>query len=142
MENQVKTYVEPTEVNVAEAFKVITEFANKNGYQIKGQLKMPTNMLGLTKPLEFQSLSQKKVLRNYLTRLNRQTSLRNSNRFLHFLFKKIYKLDEAPRIELSEKELKIQAAKKAWKEVAKKAEELRLAYVTEKGDFYKKKAIQ
>jgi hypothetical protein len=140
MENKVKTYVEPTEANVAEAISAIAEFAKQNEYQIKGELKMPTNMFGMTKSLEFESLSKKKVLRDYLTRLNRKMSLRNANRFLHFLFKKIYKLDEAPKVDLSEKEVKIQAAKKVWKETAKAAELLRLAYVTEKGDYYKKRA--
>lgn len=138
--NKVKTHVEPTEANVAETLNAIAEFAKQNEYQIKGELKMPKNMLGMTKSLEFESLSKKKVLRNYLTRLNRKVTLRLSNELLHFLFKKIYKLDEAPKIELSEKELKIQAAKKVWKETAKAAEALRLAYVTEKGDYYKKRA--
>ena len=141
MEKQVKVYVEPTEANVESAIKAISEFAIKNNYQVKGNLKLPTNMVGITKSLKFDSTSIKKVLRDYLTRLDRKMSLRNANRFLHFLFKKIYKLDEAPKIELPEKELKIQAAKKVWKEAAKKAEELRLVYKTEKGDYYKKKAI-
>ena len=140
MENKITTYVEPTEANVVETISAIAEFAKQNEYQIKGELKMPTNMFGMTKSLEFESLSKKKVLRDYLTRLNRKMSLRNANRFLHFLFKKIYKLDEAPKVDLSEKEVKIQAAKKVWKETAKAAELLRLAYVTEKGDYYKKRA--
>lgn len=139
MGNQTTTYVEANEANVEKTIKSINEFAIAKGYQIKGELKVPTNMIGIQKTLSFESTSKKKVLRNYLTRWDRKPSLSMANRLLHFLFKKVYKLEEAPRLELSEKELKIQAAKKVWKETAKAAEALRLAYVTEKGDYYKKR---
>lgn len=61
----------------------------------------------------------------------------NANRFLHFLYKKLYKLDKAPYVEYSERELKIKEAKKAWKKVKLEAEKLQKEYKDTKGDFYK-----
>lgn len=62
-----------------------------------------------------------------------------ANQFLHFLYKKVYKMTEVPRVEYSEKELKIKAAQKAWKQSVKVMKDLREAYKLEKGTFYKQK---
>lgn len=130
METKVTIYVDATAENVKTAITNIVEFVNKNNFQLKGAMQEGK--------LDFPSTSKKKVLRNYLTRLSRRMSIKHANQFLHFLYKKIYKLDTALYVDLSEKELKIQAAKKAWKEVQKKADEAHTAYKAEKGDFYKK----
>lgn len=117
--------------------KKIQQYAESKGYRITGELKMPTNLIGINKSLHFDSGRQKKVLRNYINRLDKNVNLPTANKFLHFLFKKIYKLDTAPSIDLSEREVKIQAARKAWKKAFAESEKLRLAYRKEKGDFYK-----
>lgn len=120
------------------AFKKIEEFAKAKGFEIEGDLKLPTNMIGITKKPDYKSKAQMKVVRTYINRLDKKTSMSQSNRFLHFLFKKVYDLDKAPRVEYSKKEQKIQELKKAWKKLQLDAETARLQYMVEKGDFYKK----
>ena len=124
--------------NIEKTFAKIQEFSNLKGYRIIGDLKLPTNLLGLKKSPSFDSKRQMKVVRNYINRLDRKVSHRLANLFLHFLFKRVYKLDTAPSVELSEKEIKIQSLRKSWKKAFAESEKLRLEYKAEKGDFYKK----
>lgn len=131
--------LEANKENIEATFNKIKEFADAKGYRIINALKVPTNLIGMNKSLHFDSGKQKKVLRNYINRLDKKVNLQSANKFLHFLFKKIYKLETSPRIELSEKEIKIQNARKAWKKAQSEAEKLRLVYKKEKGDFYKQK---
>jgi hypothetical protein len=93
----------------------------------------------MKKSPHFDSKKQMKVVRNYINRLDKNVTMRVANTFLHFLFKRVYKSNTAPYVELSEKEIKIQSLRKEWKKASAEAEKLRVAYKTEKGDFYKKK---
>ena len=132
--------VEPTKDNIAATFKQIEEWAAVNGYQIHGELKLPSNILGLTKNVIFESRSIQKVVRTYLTRLNKRVTMGQANRFLHMFFRKVLKSDQpVPRVDYSEKELEIKAARKEWRIAMRKAEELCAKYKEVKGDFYKKK---
>lgn len=131
--------LEANTTNIESTFKKIQDYADAKGYRIKGNLKQSTNMLGITKSLSFDSNRQKKILRNYINRLDKRMSMAHINIFLNFLFKKIYKADSAPSIELSEREVKIQTARKAWKKAFAESEKLRMEYRKEKGDFYKNK---
>ena len=137
--NKHRELLEANSQNVEATFNKIREYANSKGYRILNNLKVPTNLIGLNKSLRFDSQKKKKVLRNYINRLDKHVSLRNANKFLHFLFKTIYKIESAPSIEISEKEVLIQSARKAWKKAQAEAEKLRLVYRKEKGDFYKQK---
>lgn len=139
MENQkYASLLEANTANIESTFKKIQEYSDAKGYRIKGNLKQPTNLIGMSK-LSFDSNKKKKVLRNYINRLDKKMNLSTINRFLHFLFKKIYKMDAAPSVELSEKEIKIQSLRKAWKKAFDESEKLRIEYRKEKGDFYKNK---
>lgn len=131
--------LEANSANVEMIFNKIRDYSNEKGYRIMNALKVPTNLIGLNKSLHFDSKKKKKVLRNYINRLNKHMSHSGANCFLHFLFKKIYDLDFSPSVELSKKEIKIQQARKAWVRARNEAEKLRVAYRVEKGDFYKKK---
>lgn len=94
----------------------------------------------MTKSPDFDSNNIKKKVSRYLTGLDRTVSMQRCNRFLHLLFKHIYKIDTpAPKVDYSEKECEIKAARKAY--VKSDIETLRLlkAYKEIKGDFYKKK---
>jgi ribosomal protein S10 len=125
--------------NIENTFAKIREFSDKNEYRIMGEMKLPTNLLGMKKSPHFDSKKQMKVVRNYINRLDKNVTMRVANTFLHFLFKRVYKSNTAPYVELSEKEIKIQSLRKEWKKASAEAEKLRVAYKTEKGDFYKKK---
>lgn len=129
--------VEANTQNIEKTFALISQYADAKGYRIIGDMKLPTNLLGLNKSLAFESNRQKKLLRSLMTRLDKKVTMRLANLFLHFLFRKVYKLDKAPYVELSEKELKIQSLRKSWKKAFAESEKLRLEYRKEKGDFYK-----
>lgn len=133
--------LEVNQANIESTFAKITEYAESKGYRIMNKLKSPTTLLGTAKSMHFDSKRQKKALRNYINRIHKQANLRTINVFLHFLYKKIYGLDIAPSVELSEKEIKIQIARKAWKKVQMESDKLRLVYKQEKGDFYKQKSV-
>lgn len=133
------TKLEANKANIDAAITSIINYANSKGYQIVGDFKKEGFLSNLFSGLKFDSKSQEKVLRNYLTRLDKKVGMALANRFLHFLYKKVYKMTEAPRVEYSEKELKIKAAQKAWKQSLETMKKLHEAYKLEKGDFYKKK---
>lgn len=135
----VNKHIELIDVNhdtIQSSFTKIKEYAAIKGYVIKGDVKLPTNLIGMNKALSFDSGRQKKTVRNYINRLHKQVNMPTANKFLHFLFKKIYKLDSVPSVEYSEKELKIQSARKLWKKAFVESEKLRIEYKKEKGDFY------
>lgn len=128
---ETKTQIQSTNENVDITMNSILNFVKDNNYQIKGDIKTMT--------LVFDSKKKKKVLSKYLTSLSTKVTLKQSNRFLHFLFKKIYKLSESPKIILSEKELNIQVARLAWKKSQLETDILLKKYKEEKGDYYKTK---
>ena len=132
-------FIEATPENIDKAINSIVEFARQKGYQIKGDLNRGTfrSILDSLMGIEFSSKGQEKTVRHYLTRLNKKITLRQSNRFLNLLYKGVYEADKAPHVDLSEKELKIKAARKLWKETQQKADEFLKQYKEEKGNFYK-----
>lgn len=130
-QTQHKQLTQPTVENIHAAFEKIKEYAKAHDYVISPYLApLPT--------VEFDSKRQMKIVRNYINRFEKHITMSQANKFLHFLFKRVYKLDKAPRIEYGAKERKIQEAKKAWKAAQAEANKLLLAYKQEKGDFYKK----
>lgn len=131
------TLLEVSLVNIENTFSKIKEYADQKGYRIIGDLKTPTTILGFKKSPSFDSKNQMKVVRYYINRLDKKVGMRMANQFLHFLFKKIYKLDCTPSVDLSEKEVKIQSARKKWKQLQADCEKARIEYRSEKGDFYK-----
>lgn len=130
--------IEPTRENIEKVFSLIREFAVSKGYEIKGELKLPTNMLGITKSILFESKSIQKVVRTYLTRLCTKVTMGQANRFLHMFFKKVLKSDDqAPRVEYCEKERQIRDARKLYRTSMRTTEKLQKEYKEIKGDFYK-----
>lgn len=131
--------VEATKANIEKAVEKIKYFANDKGYQLIGEFKKDGFFTSLFSgsSIKFDSKSQEKECKRYLWRIDSKLGMSNANRFLHFLYKKLYKLDKAPYVEYSERELKIKEAKKAWKKVKLEAEKLQKEYKDTKGDFYK-----
>jgi hypothetical protein len=136
--------VEANTTNIQKTFKNIKQYAFDKGYQLKGNLTEESflekikNFLG-TNYLQFESKTQAKTCRKYLTKLENKLSIREINRFLNFLYKKVYKIEtDIPYLTYSETELKIKESKKLWKQHSLETEKLRLEYKKLKGDFYKK----
>ena len=134
METTFKTPIEPTVQNLEMIFSKIAQYADAKGYQMKDKA-----LLLDPKTPNFKSNNQRKLVRNHCTRLNDKITMSHANRFLHLIFKNIYGVEKAPRVEYSEKELKIKANKKAWKKLQAEADVALKAYKDEKGDFYKQK---
>lgn len=139
METMNTIKIEATSQNVQTSITAIKKYAEEKGYQIIGEFKKEGLISGLLgSKLTFESKSQEKVLRNYLTKFDKKPGMATANRLLHFLYKKVYKLDKAPYVEYSEKELKIKSARKAWRKSLAETEALMKVYKEEKKDFYKK----
>lgn len=134
------TLIDPNVDNIEAIFEKIKGYASEKGYRVIGDLSIPKNMLGIKKAPKFESKSQLKKVRNYLTKLDKGISLERCNRFMHMLFKHIYQLDKpAPRVDYSEKECEIKAACKAYRKADAEALKLLKAYKEVKGNFYKTK---
>lgn len=121
--------VEATKENVEVVFNKIKLYADEKGYTFNETTKRGE--------LKFDSGKQKKVCNNYLTRIERKIGMGVANQFLHFLYKKIYKLETVPYVQYSEKELKIRETRKAWKKSLVETEKLLATYKETKGDFFK-----
>jgi hypothetical protein len=140
METMKTVKPEATKENIDKAINDIKQYAADKGYQFLGELKKDGILSGLfggNKP-KFESKKQEKVCRNYLERIERKMGMATANKFLHFLYKKIYKMDECPRVEYSEQELKIKAARKAWRTSMAETAKLQAIYKESKKGFYKK----
>ncbi len=140
MKTTFKKTIDATKENIAVAITTIEKFATDNGYQIIGEFtkeKFLTKLFGGNKP-SFTSKCQEKACRNYLFQIDKKPGMRVINQFLHFLYKRVYKLDNAPKVEYSDKELKIKSARASWKKAHAEAEKLLATYKEEKVGFYKK----
>lgn len=112
-------------------------FATASGYRQNGDFP---SRAAFELPLQDVSFSMNKRLIKQHFHLKRKLSMRSANRFLHFIAVKLLAYGpelKVPRIEYSEKESAIKASRAAWVKARNEAEALRLAYVQEKGDFYK-----
>jgi hypothetical protein len=109
------TKVEATPQNINDAVVRIAEYAKAKGYQFNES----------EVPFREQNIAFWQG-RKY--------------RFLHYLWRHVMKMDgQSPRVEYSEREQKIKAARKAWKAAQAEAEKLQKEYKEIKGDFYKSK---
>jgi hypothetical protein len=116
----------------------VEQYAQTQGYRQSGD--MPTAQ-ALHAGAQVATQSLRKRLLKYVERLHKKTNLRIANQFLHLLCTRLltYGPDaQVARVDISEKEAAIQSARKAWVKARTEAEALRLAYVAEKGDFYKR----
>lgn len=117
---------------VVNTIEEIKAWSNKLEYRLEFELDKNS----LTEEISNASGKQKKRINAGARHFSQRPTLRSANRFLHTIFRKVLKAQPV-KIQLSEKETKIQDARKAWKNAMLKAEELRLVYKAEKGNFYK-----
>lgn len=136
--------METTSINYAINYELlqntitkIDAFVKANGYQFKGLDNITES--GFKTALADLSNKKRKRLAKYIWLVENFPSLENINKFLHFLFTKVMKSDLRVRIIKSEKELAIEAKRKAYKEALEKVKAAYADYKTEKGNFYKNK---
>lgn len=129
-------------INFATIQKTITQidaFVKAKDYQFKDR-KGLDNIIESVFNAAYRDLSNKKSKRlaKYIWLVENFPSLTNINKFLHFLFTKVMKSDLRVRIIKSDKELAIEAKRKAYKDALAVVRAAYADYKTEKGDFYKK----
>ena len=126
METQYKV-TEINAENLQNAKTSIEQFVQRRKLVLTGEV--PTEIL------TFPSTNRKKAFRDALRRVIANPTMKSTNMYLrHF-----GKLNETPivKVEYSELEKSIKAAREEWKAIRNKAEEARLKYKEVKGDFYK-----
>lgn len=124
-----------------ETIKKIEKYIKENDYQLKGDFSLITknNLLSfpLKKAIDSTSKRRKKKLNQYILGLEKRMSLRYINSSLTFIMRDLLKLDDRIKVTVSEKESKIQDARKKWKEARILSDKLLAEYKLEKGNFYK-----
>lgn len=137
METLVKNSIEYT-YNQNELKNKIYNTINKikvyvilNNYRVSKPLEQYLN-------LESRNLSknQMKKIQKYCYWIENNPSLKRINTFLS-LISRLYGVERV-QLKISEKEEKIQIARKNWLEFRNEAERLLKIYKEEKGDFYKR----
>jgi tellurite resistance protein len=139
--------METTSINYAINFELlqntitkIDAYVKANDYQFKDRKGLDhITEASFKTALADLSNKKRKRLAKYIWLVENFPSLANINKFLHFLFTKVMKSDLRVRIIKSEKELAIEAKRKAYKEALEKVKAAYADYKTEKGDFYKNK---
>ena len=132
METQsIITLPDVTTANIKKAIESIKQYASQKNYVINGNIDALTNVTP-----KFSSKNQERKFRWAMLRVIKKPSMRNSNIFIHQLSKAtgISKV----KLDYSDREKQIQAARKEWKSLQATAEEARKKYKEIKGDFYKK----
>jgi hypothetical protein len=143
-----KTKIHPTTYRISDATTItdrlmqaiaqVQEHAQTCGYRQTGDI--PT-AAALHAGVQVATQTLRKRLLKRAERLQKKTNLRSSNQFLHLVCVRLlaYGPDvQVARVDVSEQEAVIRAARQAWLKARSEAEVLRLAYVAEKGDFYRR----
>lgn len=140
-QNKTISYHDFSDIAIAdllmESMDQLRAYSTASGYQSGGDF--PTREALLESIGNSSHCMNKRLIKGHFF-LRRKLSMRSANRFLHFICVKLleYGSDQVvPRIDYSEKEAAIKAARRAWVKARDTAEELRLAYTNEKSDFYK-----
>lgn len=137
METTTKKSDGATFANVQSTISKIEEYVKDNGYQFKDRSGL-TLLDEKTFYFQFGSIRKRKKLVNAMEAIGKNPTLENINKFFHFLMKEILKSDLRVRVIKSEKEIAIEAKRKAFKEALAKMKTALAEYKLEKGDFYKK----
>jgi hypothetical protein len=123
---------EVTTENIKKAIESLKQYAAKKKYVFSGNVDSLANVIPT-----FSSQNQEKKFRWALLRAMRNPTMKSANLFFNQYSKSQNGVTPKLKMEYSEKEKQIKAARKEWKELQAKAEEARLKYRETKGDFYK-----
>lgn len=120
----------------------IEEFITFNEFTLSDKIKIESGMLtskekALKNKIDAMTLNQRKRFKRTMNRFLTKGTLKSANRFLHFLYKKVLLLDTRIKINYSEKQLKIIAAREKYTAARKIMLQAYSTYKEEKGNFYK-----
>lgn len=131
METTIMTLPEVTTDNIKKAIESLKQYAVQKGYVFNSDPDAMSNHAPF-----FSSGNQYKKFSWALYRAMNKPSMKSAN-LLFSLYSKVNHYATKLKMDYSEREKQIKAAKKEWKELKHKAEEARLKYRKTKGDFYK-----
>ncbi len=121
-----------------QAIAKVQDHAQTRGYLQTGDI--PT-AAALHTGVQAATQTLRKRLLKRAERLQKKTNLRNSNQFLHLVCIRLLAYgpeSQVARVDVSDQEAAIREARQAWLKARNEAEAKRLAYVAEKGDFYRR----
>jgi hypothetical protein len=125
---------------VMQAIEAIKEKVAKEDWRAPNFTINESIRVQITLLIAGMTLNQRKKLKNKINGCVYKQSMRSINTLLHFLHKRVYKeYTPAPYVIVSEKEEKIQTARKRYVEARNLAIKLYAEYKIEKGDYYKNK---
>jgi hypothetical protein len=123
---------------LTQAIAQVQDHAQTRGYRQTGDI--PT-AAALHAGVQAATQTLRKRLLKRVERLQKKTNLRSANQFLHLVCIRLLAYGpeaQVARVDVSEQEAAIRAARQAWLKARSEAEAKRLAYVAEKGDFYRR----
>jgi len=112
------------------SIRQIEDYITINDYKVVGDIKYIDNQNS-----DHISKNQMKKIQKYCFWISKKPTLRRINSFLSLLYR-TYRIEKI-RINISDKEVAIQNAKKEWKKSLAETEKLLYEYKKEKGNFYK-----
>lgn len=126
---------------INDTFKKIDEFVKANNYQYKDRHNLDIVQSYFVTVYNDLSKKKRKKLAQYVWRINNHPTIEVVNKFFHFLMKFMLKSDLRVRVLPSAKEIAIQEKRKAYKAALTVVQKAYADYKTEKGDFYKDRAV-
>jgi len=131
-----ETKVNELNKNLKDVMVLATEVAKNKKYVIKVDGEEQSHLEFINFKIDHLTQSGKKKLARRIFVINKKRGQKSFNNFFWYLKLKNI-IDFKVVLETSKKEQQIQLLRKEYVKLRKQADEARLKYVEEKGDFYK-----
>ncbi len=131
-----ETKVNELNKNLKDVMVLATEVAKNKKYVIKVDGEEQSHLEFINFKIDHLTQSGRKKLARRIFIINKKRGQKSFNNFFWYLKLKNI-IDFKVVLETSKKEQQIQLLRKEYVKLRKQAEEARLKYVEEKGDFYK-----
>lgn len=131
-----ETKVNELNKNLKDVMVLATEVAKNKKYVIKVDGEEQSHLEFINFKIDHLTQSGRKKLARRIFVINKKRGQKSFNNFFWYLKLKNI-IDFKVVLETSKKEQQIQLLRKEYVKLRKQAEEARLKYVEEKGDFYK-----
>lgn len=131
-----ETKVNELNKNLKDVMVLATEVAKNKKYVIKVDGEEQSHLEFINFKIDHLTQSGRKKLTRRIFVINKKRGQKSFNNFFWYLKLKNI-IDFKVVLETSKKEQQIQLLRKEYVKLRKQAEEARLKYVEEKGDFYK-----
>lgn len=128
------------ETNFNSTIKLVNNLIKENQWQVT--VGKSVSEVSIHHRFDFNlSLNSRKALAKRMYYFDKKKSIYTAN-MMFSIFKKLGVINDTVKVNVSTKEQDIIHLRKAYRDLMKQTERARLAYKTEKGDFYKKRMIR